>query len=196
MAEWQSITLVRYSEKLEPRNTPKLRIVFNPALAGLNIQSALPAATPRLLTLRRVCHSYSAGLPSQRPIKLKFRDRLCIRMRTRTRMSHQPIVSCFRCQVCRLVKLQFADCLTASGAISCCAFASTGGERAGAIAGAVVGAPACYSICITVAGSDEHVMDSLAGRADPDAIRTAADFSDLRASYTGLARYWKKKLGA
>ena len=39
-------------------------------------------------------------------------------------------------------------------------------------------------------------MDSLAGRADPDAIRTAADFSDLRASYTGLARYWKKKLGA
>ncbi len=42
---------------------------------------------------------------------------------------------------------------TASGAISCCAFASTGGERAGAIAGAVVGSPTCACICRTVAGS-------------------------------------------
>ena len=55
--------------------------------------------------------------------------------------------------VCRLVKLNFGIASTASGAISCCAFTSTGGERAGAIAGAVVGSPTCASICRTVAGS-------------------------------------------
>ena len=49
------------------------------------------------------------GLPTQCLIKLQFRYRLCIRMRTR--ISHQPIVSCFSCQVCRLVKLNFGDCL-------------------------------------------------------------------------------------
>ena len=27
----------------------------------------------------------------------------------RTHISHQPIVSCFRCLVCRLIKLQFRD---------------------------------------------------------------------------------------
>ena len=59
--------------------------------------------------LRRVCHFCSAGLPSQRLIKLQLRDRLCIR--TRTRISHQPIVPGFRCQVCRLIKLKFGDCL-------------------------------------------------------------------------------------
>ncbi len=52
MAEWQSITFVRYSEKLEPHNTRSLHIVFNPASAALNIQCALPASAPRLPTLR------------------------------------------------------------------------------------------------------------------------------------------------
>ena len=127
----------------------KLHNVFNPASAVLNIQCALPAATPRLPTLRRVCHSCSAGLPSQRLIKLQFRDRL----RIRTHRGRPLIIPGFRCQVCRLVKLQFADCLTASGAISCCAFTSTGGEHAGAIAGAVVGSPTCASVCRTVNGS-------------------------------------------
>ena len=56
-AEGRSITFVRYFEKLEPRNTRKLHIVFNPASAVLDIQCTLPAAAPRLLTLRRVCHS-------------------------------------------------------------------------------------------------------------------------------------------
>ena len=111
MAEWQSITFVRYSEKLAPLNTRSLHIVFNPASAVLNIQCAPQAAVPRLPKLRRVCHYCSAGLPSQRLIKLHLRDRLCIRTRTGTRISHQPIVHGFRCQVCRLVKLQLGDCL-------------------------------------------------------------------------------------
>ncbi len=55
-AEWQPITFVRYFENLEPRNTRKLHIVFNPASLALNIQCALPAAEPRL-PIRRVCHS-------------------------------------------------------------------------------------------------------------------------------------------
>ena len=43
---------------------------------------------------------------------------------------------------------------TASGAASSCPiFISSGGERAGAITGAMVGSPTCSSICRTVAGS-------------------------------------------
>ena len=122
-------------------------------MATLNIQCTLPAAAPRLLTLRRVCHFCSAGLPSQSLIKLQLRNRLCIRTRTGTRISHQPIVPCFRCQACRLSNSISGIASTASGAISYCAFASTGGERAGAIAGADVGSPTCASICRTVAGS-------------------------------------------
>ena len=59
--------------------------------------------------LRHRCHVYSAGLPSQRLIKLQFRDRL--RTRTRTRISHQSIMLGLHFEVCRLVKLNFGDCL-------------------------------------------------------------------------------------
>ena len=123
----------------EARSFNKLKLLnsFRPPSALLTIQCALPAAAPRLLTLLRVCHYYSAELPTHCLIKLQFRDRLCVR----TRISHQPIVSSFRCQVCRLVKLSSGIASTASGAISCCAFASTGGDRAGAIASAVVTMP-------------------------------------------------------
>ena len=119
------------------------------ASAALHIQCPLPAAAPRLPKLQRVCHSCSAELPTQCLIKLQLRDRLCIRIHK----GRPLIIPGFRCQVCRLVKLQFADCLTAFGAISYFAFASTGGERAGAIAGAVVGSPTCASVCRTVASS-------------------------------------------
>ncbi len=34
-----------------------------------------------------------------------------MRMRMRFRISHQPIMPGFRCQVCRQVKLQFGNCL-------------------------------------------------------------------------------------
>ena len=44
-------------------NKRKLPYLDNPASAALNIQCALPAAAPRLLTLRRVCHSCSSGSP-------------------------------------------------------------------------------------------------------------------------------------
>ncbi len=107
MAEWQSIIFVRYSAKLEPRNTRKLHNVFNSESAVLAIQCALQAARPRLLTLRRLCHYCSAELPTHRLIKLQFRDRLCMR----TSISHQPIMPGFRCQVCRLIKLKFGDSL-------------------------------------------------------------------------------------
>ena len=92
-AEWQPITFVSYFEKLEPRNTRKLHIVFNPASAALNIQCALRATGPRLPKLRRVCHYCSADLPTQCLIKLQLWDWLCMRMHTR--ISHQPIVHGF-----------------------------------------------------------------------------------------------------
>jgi hypothetical protein len=57
-----------------------------PASAALDVQCALPAATPRLPKLRRVCHSCSAGLPTYCLIKLQFRDWLCIRIRIRIRI--------------------------------------------------------------------------------------------------------------
>ena len=95
------ITFVWHFERYAQRNKRRLHNFYRPALAALNIQCALPAAAPRLPMLRRVCHYCSAELPTQCLIKLQLRDRLCIR----TRISHQPIVSGFRCQVCRLVKL-------------------------------------------------------------------------------------------
>lgn len=39
----------------------------------------------------------------------------------------------------------------------------------------------------------DYVVRSLAGKAEPEAIRLHAEFSDFGASYHGLARYWKKK---
>jgi hypothetical protein len=37
-----------------------------------------------------------------------------------------------------------------------------------------------------------HVMEWLADKAAPEAIAEYADFSDFRASWYGLARYWRK----
>ena len=42
---------------------------------------------------------------------------------------------------------------------------------------------------------DEHVTQWLSGKADPAAVQGAREFSGFRASYHGLAWYWKKKLG-
>ena len=42
---------------------------------------------------------------------------------------------------------------------------------------------------------DEYVAHWLADKADPEAIHAAREFSNFRASYHGLAWYWKKKLG-
>ena len=57
--------------------------------------------------LRRVCHYYSAELPTHCLIKLQFRVRLCIHIHR----GRPLIIPGFRCQVCRLVKLNFGDCL-------------------------------------------------------------------------------------
>ena len=57
-----------------------------------------------------MCHFYSAGLPPQYLVKLQFRDRLCID----TRIVPQPIITGFRSQVCRPLKLKFRDCLKQS----------------------------------------------------------------------------------
>ena len=69
-------------------------------MAAHNGHRSAPAPDPFLSTLRRLCHSYSVGLPIQCLIKLQVQDQLCIR----TRIAHQPIMPGFRCQVCRLVK--------------------------------------------------------------------------------------------
>ena len=42
----------------------------------------------------------------------------------------------------------------------------------------------------------DYVAARLADHAEPAAIRSLAEFSDLRANYNGLARYWRKKAGA
>ena len=54
-----------------------------------------------------MCHFYIAGLPPQFLVELQFWDRLCIE----TRIVQQPIMPSFRCQDCRLVKLNLRDCL-------------------------------------------------------------------------------------
>lgn len=48
-----------------------------------------------------MCNFHSARLPPSWPIKVKFRDRLCIL----TRFVRQLIMPGIRCQVCRLAKL-------------------------------------------------------------------------------------------
>ncbi len=110
-------TVVGYSERWNESNKRKLPCLYKPASAVLNIQCALAAAAPRVPMLHRPCHSLGAGLPTQCLIKLQLRDRLCIRMRTR--ISHQPIVPGFRCQVCRLVKINFGNCLYHGGRQLC-----------------------------------------------------------------------------
>ena len=43
------------------------------------------------------------------------------------------------------------------------------------------------------AAFDREVVAGLAGKATPAAIQTHADFSDFKASWYGLARYWRRK---
>ena len=54
-----------------------------------------------------MCHLRSADLQPQGLIKLQFRNRLCIR----TRAVRPLIMTRFRRQVCRLIKLYFRNCL-------------------------------------------------------------------------------------
>ena len=42
----------------------------------------------------------------------------------------------------------------------------------------------------------DYVAARLADHAEPAAVRSLAEFSDLRTNYNGLARYWRKKAGA
>ena len=84
-----------------------MHTAYNPELAHQTTHrtTAAPASSPP--PLRRICHLYSADLPPQCLVKLQFRYRLCID----TRIMHQPIITGFRCQICRLLKLKFMDCL-------------------------------------------------------------------------------------
>ena len=84
-----------------------MHTAYNPDLADHTTHHTTPARGPHQSTLRRMCHLYSAGLPPHCLVKLQFRYRLCIH----TRIVQQPLMSGFRCQVCRLVKLNFRDCL-------------------------------------------------------------------------------------
>jgi len=73
----------------------------NPDLANHTTHRTKPVPDPHQSTRRRMCHLYSAGLPPQWLVEVQFRDRLCVD----TRIVQQPIMPGFRCQVCRLVKL-------------------------------------------------------------------------------------------
>ena len=68
------ITFAEYFERYVQHNKRKLTILYRPASAVLDIQCALQAAAPRLPMLRRLCHSYSAELPTRRLTRLQFRD--------------------------------------------------------------------------------------------------------------------------
>ena len=68
-------------------------------MAVYNAHRTLPAPEPRPAALRRWCHLRSADLPLQRLIKLRFRDRLCIR----TLRVRPLIMTRFSRKVCHLV---------------------------------------------------------------------------------------------
>ena len=142
-------TFIRYFERIGRHNDCKLHNFNKTALAVNNTHRTKPASDPHLHTLRHINHFCSAELPTQRLVELQLRDRLCIR----TRVGHQLSCSASAVRFAVWSNSSSGIASTASGPISCCAFASTGGERAGAITGAVVGSPKCASICRTVTGS-------------------------------------------
>ena len=95
------------SQRFDTRIRRKLHTAYHTESADHTTHRTIQAPDPHQFTLRRMCHLYSAGLPPQCLVKLQFRDRLCID----TRIVQQPLIPGFRCQVCRLVKLKFRDCL-------------------------------------------------------------------------------------
>ena len=123
----------------------------NTDLAAHTTRRTTPAPDPHQSALRRMCHLFSAGLPPQCLIKQQFGAG-----------SVSTPASCPN-RSCPVRAVRFASWSnssswiasnTASGAASRCQiFISSDGERAGAIASALVGSPTCSSICHTVAGS-------------------------------------------
>ena len=102
MVSKQQNIFVRCSARYELRNQRKLHNVYKTALAVHNTDRTTPALGTHLPTLRRMCHSYIAGLPTQNLIKLQ----LLVRLYIRTRRVRMLILPGFRCQVCSsLVKL-------------------------------------------------------------------------------------------
>lgn len=98
IASWTSVNSIRLSHDSYPRTQSKLHNVYTTALLVHNTHRTQPASEQHIPTLRRICHSFSAGLPPQRPIKLKLRDRLCISIRR----GHSLIMCGFPYQICRL----------------------------------------------------------------------------------------------
>ena len=68
------------SQRFDARNKRKIHYDYNPELAAHTTHTThrtTPAPDPHQSTLRRMCHFYSAGLPTQSLVELQFRDWLC-----------------------------------------------------------------------------------------------------------------------
>ena len=143
-------TFIRYFERIGRHNDCKLHNFNKTALAVNNTHRTKPASDPHLHTLRHINHFYSAGLPLQCLIKHQFGVGYASAPASATNQSCPGSAARFAVwsNSCSGIALN-----TATGAISCCPFTSTGGERAGAIAGAVVGSPTYSRICRTNAGT-------------------------------------------
>ena len=95
------------------RVTTEIAQCLHTASAVLNTRCAPPTATPRLLRLRRIYHSFSAGLPPKRLIKLRLRDRLCISIRG----GHPLIMPNSSYQICRLINQNTRPCIDAKNQV-------------------------------------------------------------------------------
>ena len=80
------------------RNKRKMHNTYNPDLADHTTHRTKPAPDPQQSALRRMCHSYSAGLPPQSLVVLKLQDRLCID----PRIVQQPINPALYCAPTRM----------------------------------------------------------------------------------------------
>ena len=89
---------VRSSHRFDTRNRRKLHTAYNPDLGARATRRTTPVPVPHQSTLRRMCHLYSAGLPSQCLVEIQLRDRLS----TFTRIAQRPNMPGFPSQVCRL----------------------------------------------------------------------------------------------
>ena len=81
------------SQRFDARNKRRMHTTYNPELADHTTRRTTPAPGLHQSTLRRMCHLYSAGLPTGSLVKLQLRDRLRAQVRRLDQAHTTPIGS-------------------------------------------------------------------------------------------------------
>ena len=138
--------------RFDTRTRRKLHTAYNPELAA----QTTPLAEPR----QRLIHTNPRSAACAIPAAQGYHPNLWSNSSSGIGSASTPAL--YPNQSCPVSAVRFAVWSNSSSGIasntasettsSCPIFISSGGERAAAIAGALVGSPTCSSICRTVAG--------------------------------------------